>query len=140
MAKLRGSTWESALRTHVIEPLGVSLMALYAEEAVLFRTAAGHLGDEQKLFPRWQLPQSNAPAGATPSAAMRELVRFGRMFLAGGVAEDGTRILPTGTFTAMREPQVTLCSDDVECHVTKLVYHRIFVERKSTGGPRLSQG
>jgi CubicO group peptidase (beta-lactamase class C family) len=108
VARLRGGTWESALRKHVIEPLGVSHMALYAEEAVLFRVAAGHIGDEKNVFPRWQLPQSNAPAGSTPSAAMRELVRFGRMFLADGVAEDGTRILPPGTFAAMREPQITL--------------------------------
>jgi hypothetical protein len=36
---------------------------------------------------------------------MRELVRFGRMFLADGVGEDGTRILPPGTFAAMREPR-----------------------------------
>jgi CubicO group peptidase (beta-lactamase class C family) len=108
VARLRGSTWESALRRHVMEPLGVSHMALYAEEAVLFRVAAGHIGDEKKLFPRWQLPRSNAPAGSTPSAAMRELVRLGRMFLADGVAADGTRVLPPGTFAAMREPQVTL--------------------------------
>jgi CubicO group peptidase (beta-lactamase class C family) len=107
-ARLRGGPWEAALRTHVIEPLGVTHMALYAEEAVLFRVAAGHLGDAQTLYPRWQLPRSNAPAGSTPSAAMRELVRFGRMFLADGVAADGTRILPPGTFGKMRESQVML--------------------------------
>ncbi|GIF75611.1 serine hydrolase domain-containing protein [Asanoa siamensis] len=107
-ARLRGGTWEASLRRHVIAPLGVRHMALYAEEAVLFRAAAGHIGAAGKLFARWQLPQSNAPAGSTPSAAMRELVRFGRMFLADGVAEDGTRILPAGTFAAMCEPQATL--------------------------------
>ncbi|MEV6848560.1 serine hydrolase domain-containing protein [Actinoplanes sp. NPDC051411] len=107
-ARLRGATWESALRRHVIEPLGVTHMALYAEEAVLFRVAAGHIGDAKKVYPRWQLPRSNAPAGSTPSAAARELVRFGRMFLADGVAGDGPRILPSGTFAAMREAQITL--------------------------------
>jgi CubicO group peptidase (beta-lactamase class C family) len=108
IARLRGGTWESALRTHVIEPLGVSHMALRAEEAVLFRVAAGHLGDDKTVYPRWQLPPSNAPADATPTAAMRELVRFDRMQLADGVAQDGTRILPPGTFATMREPQTTL--------------------------------
>jgi hypothetical protein len=54
------------------------------------------------------MPRSNAPAGATPCATPRELVRFGRMFLADGLAEDGTRVLPAGTFAAMREAQVTL--------------------------------
>lgn len=97
VAKLRGGTWESALRRHLIGPLGVTHMALYAEEAVLFRVAAGHVGPEQAVFPRWQLPQSNAPAGSTPCAAMRELVRFGRGLLTGD-----------GTFAAMRECQVTL--------------------------------
>ena len=108
VARLRGGTWEAALRRHLIEPLGVSQMALYAEEAVLFRAAAGHIGDEKALFPRWQLPQSNAPAGSTPSAAPRELVRLGRLFLADGAADDGTPILPPGTVAAMRECQVTL--------------------------------
>jgi CubicO group peptidase (beta-lactamase class C family) len=108
VARLRGGTWQAALRRHVIEPLGVSHMALYAEEAVLFRVAAGHIGEERRVSPRWQLPQSNAPAGSTPSAAMRELVRFGRLFLADGLAGDGTRVLPSGTFAAMRESQVTL--------------------------------
>jgi hypothetical protein len=59
-------------------------------------------------MPMWQLPRSNAPAGATQCAAPRELVRFGRMLLADGVAEDGSRVLPAGAFAAMREPQIGL--------------------------------
>jgi CubicO group peptidase (beta-lactamase class C family) len=112
VAKLRGGTWESVLRERLIGPLGVTRMALFAEEAILFRVAAGHLPDRdgggQRVAPVWQMPRSNAPAGATACAAPRELVRFGRMFLADGVTDDGTRVLPAGTFAAMREPQVTL--------------------------------
>jgi CubicO group peptidase (beta-lactamase class C family) len=100
IAKLRGGTWESVLRKHLIEPLGVTHMALFAEDAVMFRTAVGHYGDPQEPVSLWQLPRSNGPAGATPCAAPRELVRFGRMFLGDG---DGRRWLRT-----MREPQVTL--------------------------------
>jgi CubicO group peptidase (beta-lactamase class C family) len=111
VAKLRGGTWESVLRERLISPLGVTHMALFAEEAVLFRTAVGHLADPHggppRVVARWQMPRSNAPAGATPCAAPRELVRFGRMLLADGTAEDGTRVLPAGAFSAMREPQVT---------------------------------
>ena len=106
VARLRGGTWESVLRERLIGPLGVTHMALFGEEAVLFRAAAGHV--DGSVVGKWQLPRSNAPAGATPCAAPRELVRFGRMFLADGVAADGTRLLPAGTFAAMREPQVTL--------------------------------
>jgi CubicO group peptidase (beta-lactamase class C family) len=108
IARLRGGTWESVMRERLIEPLGVTHMALFAEEAVMFRVAVGHLGERQEVASRWQLPRSNAPAGSTPSAAPRELVRLGRMFLADGLAEDGTRVLPAGTFAAMREPQIAL--------------------------------
>jgi CubicO group peptidase (beta-lactamase class C family) len=108
IAKLRGQTWESALRERLLDPLGATHVALFAGEAVLFRAAAGHLGDPLRVVPKWQLPRSNASAGATPCAAPRELVRFGRLLLADGVAEDGTRVLPAGTFAAMREPQFTL--------------------------------
>jgi len=108
VAKFRGGTWESVLRERMIGPLGVTHMALFAEEAVLFRAAAGHLGEPERVYPKWQMPRSNAPAGATPCAAPRELVRFGRMLLADGVAEDGTRVLPAGAFATMCEPQVTL--------------------------------
>lgn len=112
VTKLRGRIWESVLRERLIGPLGATRMALFGEEAVLFRAAVGHLpgpdDGPQRVVPTWQFPRSNAPAGATACAAPRDLVRFGRMFLADGVAADGTRLLPAGAFAAMCEPQVTL--------------------------------
>ncbi|MEU4690123.1 serine hydrolase domain-containing protein [Actinoplanes sp. NPDC023714] len=108
VARLRGGTWEAAMRELLIEPLGAEHMALYAEEAIMFRAAVGHVGEPLRPAPRRELPQSNAPAGSTPAAAPRDLVRFGRMLLADGVAADGTRVLPAGTFAAMCRPQVTL--------------------------------
>jgi CubicO group peptidase (beta-lactamase class C family) len=112
VAHLRGSSWEAALRERVIDPLGARHMALSAEEAILFRAAVGHLklgdADTFTVTPRWQLPRSNAPAGATLCAAPADLVRFGRMFLAGGTAEDGTRLLSSEAIAAMRSPQVTV--------------------------------
>ncbi|TDC46767.1 class A beta-lactamase-related serine hydrolase [Actinomadura sp. KC345] len=108
VAGLRGRTWETAMRELLIEPLGARHMALYAEEAIMFRAAVGHVGEPPRVSPRRELPQSNAPAGSTPSAAPRDLVRFGRMLLADGAAADGTQVLPSGTFAEMCRPQVTL--------------------------------
>jgi CubicO group peptidase (beta-lactamase class C family) len=106
VAKLRGGTWESVMRERLITPLGATHMALHAHEAILFRAAVGHAAKDGSVFPLWQLPRSNAPAGSTPCAAPRDLIRLGRMFLADGVAEDGTRVLPAGTFATMLEPQI----------------------------------
>ena len=109
-AKLRGGTWEEAFRERLITPLGATHVALLAEDAILFRAAAGHVkmpGTERaSVLPQWQMPRSNGPAGSTACAAPRELVRFGRMFLAGGVAADGTRLLSGTSVAAMTTPQV----------------------------------
>ncbi|GIF20431.1 CubicO group peptidase (beta-lactamase class C family) [Actinoplanes tereljensis] len=107
VAALRGGTWESVARERLVEPLGVTHMALHLDEGLWFRAAVGHVGEERQVS-RIGLPRSNAPAGSIPAAAPRELVRFGRMFLADGVAADGTRVLPAGTFATMLEPQVTV--------------------------------
>jgi CubicO group peptidase (beta-lactamase class C family) len=112
VARQRGGTWEDVLRRHVIEPLGAAYVALLAEEAVLFRVAAGHVrmpgAEHAGVVPRWQLPRSTAPAGASTCAAPRELIRFGRMFLDGGVAADGTRLLSADAVSAMCTPHVTV--------------------------------
>lgn len=87
VAKLRGGTWESVVRKRLVEPLGARHMALLAEEAILFRAAAGHIRSE--VARPWQGPRSMAAAGTTPCAAPRDLIRFGRLFLDGGVAGSG---------------------------------------------------
>lgn len=111
VSRLRGGTWESALRERLIEPLGARHVALLAEEAIMFRVAAGHVksdGAGYTVATQWQLPRSAGPAGATPYAAPRDLVRFGRMFLASGVAAAGARLLSPDAVAAMTSPQITL--------------------------------
>ncbi|WP_018348461.1 serine hydrolase domain-containing protein [Longispora albida] len=86
IATLRGMPWEAALRKHLIEPLGLGPVALFAEEAILRRTAAGHLIREggQEVTPVWQLPRSLAPAGSSLCTTPRVLLEFARLFLEGG--------------------------------------------------------
>ncbi|HEY6746894.1 MAG TPA: serine hydrolase domain-containing protein [Mycobacteriales bacterium] len=109
VARLRGTTWEAALRDRLIDPLGLEQHALSADEAILFRTAAGHTkapgSDRVSVFPRWSMPRSNAPAGATLCLTAGGLLSFGRMMLDGGVA-GGTRVLSEAAVAAMRTPQI----------------------------------
>lgn len=107
--RIRGlPSWEAALREHLIAPLGLTHVAALAEEALLFRTAVGHLDDGKKVAPIWQLPRSAAPAGASACARARDLLTFARMHMNGGLAQDGTRILSEESVAAMREQQVAL--------------------------------
>ncbi|MEU8200971.1 serine hydrolase domain-containing protein [Streptosporangium sp. NPDC049046] len=102
VARVRGTTWEQAMRERLLDPLGAAHSALLPEEAVLFRVAAGHVGPEGTVHPTWHMPRSNAPAGSTMCLAPRELVRFGRMLVAGGLTQDGTRLQPAQPARAER--------------------------------------
>jgi CubicO group peptidase (beta-lactamase class C family) len=104
-------SWEAALREHLIAPLGLTHMAALAEEALLFRTAVGHISGPdgaQTVAPVWQLSRSSAPAGASTCARARDLLAFARVHMNGGLAEDGTRILSEDSVAAMQEQQVAL--------------------------------
>ncbi|WP_327582199.1 beta-lactamase family protein [Nonomuraea sp. NBC_00507] len=106
VARLRGGTWEQAIRERLLTPLGATHAALFGEEAVLFRASAGHVGPDAAVYPRWQMPRSNAPAGSTLCLAPRELVAFGRALAAGGLAPNGARLLADESVAAMLTPQV----------------------------------
>lgn len=100
--------WEDNLRTRLLVPLSTTHTALYAEEAIVFRTAAGHVEDPQtkqlKLSPQWTLPRSNGPAGSAILAAPQDLVKFARIFLNDGRTQEGTRIVSAETIAAMTAP------------------------------------
>jgi CubicO group peptidase (beta-lactamase class C family) len=112
VARLRGGTWESVLRERLVKPLAARHMALLAEEAIPFRTAVGHARKDAHADPTvvtpWQFPRSFGPAGGMPCAAPRDLVRFGRMFLSGGLSAAGERLLSPEALATMTSPQLTL--------------------------------
>ncbi|MEU0479962.1 serine hydrolase domain-containing protein [Streptosporangium sp. NPDC006013] len=103
---LRGMPYATALRTHIAAPLGLSHVATCADEAILYGTAVGHTGGEP--VPLWSLMRSNEPAGSCLAMRARDLLAFAHMHLRGGLAEDGTRVLPEDLAVLMREPQIGL--------------------------------
>ncbi|QIG42942.1 beta-lactamase family protein [Nocardioides anomalus] len=109
---VRGTTYDAALREHLIGPLGLTHTATNAYEAILFRAAVGHMEQEpgggQQPAPVWAMARSNAPAGSMLTMRARDLLAFARMHLEDGTAADGTRVLAPGTSARMQEQQVTL--------------------------------
>ncbi|WP_053207449.1 serine hydrolase [Jiangella muralis] len=108
--KLTGQTWDTAMRELLYTPLGLTHTVTLPDDALLYRTAVGHVHEEDEPYrraPVWVLPRSAGPAGLI-AATVADVLAFARMHLAGGVAADGTRVLAESTAAAMREEQVRL--------------------------------
>ncbi len=107
---LTGETWDRALRARLIEPLGLDGTVTLPEEALLHRTAVGHVGepgDDPVPATTWLLARSMGPAGLI-TARVRDLLAFVRMHLDGGVASDGSRVLSAASARSMAEKHADL--------------------------------
>jgi dipeptidyl aminopeptidase/acylaminoacyl peptidase len=108
--KLTGGTWDRAVTERIFAPLGLKHTITLPEEALLHRTAVGHLSEgteEPSRAPVWMLPRSLGPAGLIGSTAA-DLLGFARMHLTGGVGPDGTRLLGAASAEAMTQAQAEL--------------------------------
>jgi CubicO group peptidase (beta-lactamase class C family) len=112
LEKMRGACWDDVLRRHLLDPLATEKMGTQPDHAILYRAAVGHMRNpetkEPFVIPMWRLNPSNGPAGATPFATARDLLRFARLHLDGGKAHDGTRVLSEASARAMVERQVEI--------------------------------
>jgi CubicO group peptidase (beta-lactamase class C family) len=92
-----GTFFHDLLKREVYATVGMDDSSTSAEEAILRSTAVGHFPDPATNRARrtdmFMLPDSWAPAGATPIGPIGDLLAFGRTQLAGGVSPAGTRVL-----------------------------------------------
>ncbi len=107
---ISGATWIANVRAKLLEPLRMDVLT-DPEDTMLYRAAAGHVispSGEIALTPTPFLPRSTESAGARLTMSPATLLRFARMHLRDGLAEDGTRVLSSASARAMRELQVSL--------------------------------
>src|SRR3984957_16529252 len=110
LGKLSGGAWDAALTRRICRPLGLRHTVTLPEQALLYRTAVGHVGEHTDLISRapvWMLPRSLGPAGLICSSTA-DVLAFARMHLTGGLAPDGTRVLAAASAAAMTELQAEL--------------------------------
>lgn len=100
-----GRTFEEAMRELLLEPLGMKESVFFAEDAIAFRVAVGHMVRDERaeVARRWALPRSAHAAGGVTSTA-RDQMRYARFHLGDGTAPDGTRLLSANAIDGMREP------------------------------------
>ncbi|MFI6325050.1 serine hydrolase domain-containing protein [Nonomuraea sp. NPDC050556] len=104
-----GQTWDEALRSRLLEPLGLERTMTLPEEALRFQVAMSHLGElgsDPEPAPVWDMmPRSAGPYGRVLVTAA-DVVRFARMHLDGG-----GRVLSAESAATMRR-HVVDCLDE----------------------------
>jgi CubicO group peptidase (beta-lactamase class C family) len=107
---LTGLTWDTALRERLIEPLALQGTVTLPEEALLHRTAVGHVhepGEDPVPTTTWTLARSMGPVGLI-TARVGDLLAFARMHLSGGLALDGTQVVSAASARSMAEKHADL--------------------------------
>lgn len=106
---LGNATWDEILRRDLIEPLGLQRTVSLPEDALRFRAAFGHIGEDEdrRLAPAWIPSRGAGPAGAIMATAT-DVLTFASMHLDSGRGPDGTRILSPASVTAMQQPEIAV--------------------------------
>ena len=106
--RVAGESWDSLLQKRIFDPTRLEHAVTLAEELPYHRVCVGHApaqnGEPPKVFRPWYFAQAAAPAGLTLAASARDLASFGQLFINGGKAEDGTRVLSENATKAMVTP------------------------------------
>jgi dipeptidyl aminopeptidase/acylaminoacyl peptidase/CubicO group peptidase (beta-lactamase class C family) len=106
--QITGKTWDAVIRERLSNPLGLTHTVTLPEEALLYRAAVGHVGEDTPTrAPVWVLPRSAGPAGLITST-VGDLLGFARLHLTGGLAPDGTRLLSAESTAAMADKHADL--------------------------------
>ena len=89
--------------------LGMTRATFFADEAILYPTAAGHtlLEDQAYLQRPWQLPRTANPAGGLIASA-RDMLAYARLWLNDGMGPSGERLLRPETLGRIESPQPCL--------------------------------
>lgn len=107
-----GLQYEEAIRTELFDPCGMGDATAVQTEAFLRRTAIGARASDEpgtlRATSLFSLPESAAGAGATPIVTVADMMAFGRMHLAGGLAPTGRRVLSQELAAAMLTPTFDL--------------------------------
>jgi CubicO group peptidase (beta-lactamase class C family) len=110
MEKVIGRTYEQAVDSLVLEPLGLSHTFFAPEDVMTRRFAVGHNPGQDgtpSVARLWRGPRCRNPGGGIASSVADQL-RWARFHLGDGRAASGDRVLPTEVLHRMKEPTVAL--------------------------------
>lgn len=112
--KVTGLPWDTLLKKRILEPAGLTQVASAPADLAYVRVAVGHTsvqeGQPTKVFRPWFTNESQNPSGSGLPIAIsaHDLVSFGQLFINGGKAANGTRVLSEAAVNAMMTPTTRL--------------------------------
>lgn len=101
---LSGQTYDAALRTLLLDPLGAQATATLPEDAILHPVALGHNRHDPEPLradDTWNFSRACNPLGGVCASA-GDLLTFAELHLRGGRTPDGAEILAPGIAETMR--------------------------------------
>jgi CubicO group peptidase (beta-lactamase class C family) len=106
-----GAAYDAAMRQLVFDPLGMSATTADLERGLAGNHAAGHAPDVDGNLRVASQDLNRMAISTRPSgnhwSSVRDVLRYVRMELDGGLLPDGTRYIREDVLRARREPQVT---------------------------------
>jgi CubicO group peptidase (beta-lactamase class C family) len=110
LEKVTGKTYEGAIASLLLEPLGLANSFFSRDDIMTRRFALGHNldgGGELVVARPWRHWRSDNP-GAGLASSVTDQIRWARFHLGDGSADHGLRILPAQFLRRMQKPTVTL--------------------------------
>jgi CubicO group peptidase (beta-lactamase class C family) len=100
-----GQPFEMAMRSMVLEPLGLEHTYFSQDDLITYRVAAGHIvmPEGPHVTRPWRLSVSVDPAGGLVSDVHDQLA-YARFHMGDGTAPDGSRFLERSTLDQMKQP------------------------------------
>lgn len=110
LEKVTGLTYEQAVASLILEPVGLSQSFFARDDIMTRRFAVGHNLSEDgtlSIARPWRHWRSDNP-GAGLASSVSDLLSWARFHLGDGRAESGVRVLPAEVLHRMKEPTVAL--------------------------------
>ncbi|MFC1439662.1 serine hydrolase domain-containing protein [Streptacidiphilus sp. N1-10] len=108
--KVTGQTYEQAVATLLLEPVGMEQSRYTPADAMLRRFAVGHNAGEDgalAVVRQWKDTRANNPGGGLVSSVADQL-RWARFHLDGSRTASGEQLLPAELLRQMQQPTVEL--------------------------------
>jgi CubicO group peptidase (beta-lactamase class C family) len=114
-ATAAGKPWEALLQERILRPAGLERSAVLDSDLLGRRVSAGHdpSPSDTEVVVReatFSPHRARAPSGPTLALAAGDLARFGKIFISGGVANTGCRILSEHATKVMLTPHIQVPS------------------------------